>query len=303
MKFFPRPIRLPLSVVVAVALSAGWVQADDDLPNCYILSAGVDNYQTAKKLNGCLNDARNATKVFRMQEGRLFGRVYHRTLLDESANGAEICKNLHTLTRRGKPGDVVVLFLSGHGGNDKGSWYFLPFDYDARDKRTTALTDRQILVAADAMVRQGKRVIVIVDACYSGQLGLNAESFLEDYQDRDGGGLVLLLSSSKSQTSAALGQYSAFAKAFVDGLAGKGDLNNDGTVTLAEIGRYAHLRTHSLLKDRKIKSTQDSQTFWSPSIPDNMPLAARGQVHAGRMMPVRMQRSATGTTVQGVRTR
>ena len=36
-----------------------------NLPDCYLVSAGVDNYRNANKLNGCLNDAHNTTAAFK----------------------------------------------------------------------------------------------------------------------------------------------------------------------------------------------------------------------------------------------
>jgi hypothetical protein len=186
---------------------------------------------------------------------------------------------MQNLARVGNAGDVVVIFLSGHGGrtNDNQSWYFLPYDYDARRHGQTALTDRQILDSADVLVNQGKKVFIIVDACYSGQLRISAQNYLGKHRNPQGGGLVLMLSSSANQTSAALGQYSAFAKAFVDAM-NAGDLNRDGKVTIDEIRRYSYSRTHDLIREHGQTGQQDCEVAWSPSISGNMPVAMLQQV-------------------------
>jgi hypothetical protein len=263
--------RLPLCVslaLLALTLSAGALRADGRVPNCYVISAGVDNYANAGKLSGCLNDARNTTAAFQKQQGSLFGKVYTQTLLDRTATRSSILQKFQNLARQGAAGDYMVLFLSGHGGRKDGNrmWYFLPFDFNGKQEATTTLTDRQILDAADVLVKQGKKVLVIVDACFCGQMRTTAQPYFNRYRNAKGGGLILLLSSRADQTSAALGNYSAFAKAFVDGMAGKADFNRDGKITLQEIQEYSYRRTHQLLRERNMKEKQDSEVAWSPSV-------------------------------------
>lgn len=272
-----KPFALGLGLVY-LALSADLGRAAD----CYVLSAGVDNYAHANKLHGCLNDARNTAAAFRAQQGLLFGKVHSQTLLDAAATAGNLRTQLDNIARTGAAGDFVVLFLSGHGGrfNKNQRWYFLPFDYEAHDP-ATRLTDRDILDAADAMVRQGKKVVIIIDACFSGQLRTTAQEYVAKYNDPRGGGLVLLLSSGAAQTSQALGDFSAFAKAFADAMNGSGDLNGDGRITLQEIGSYAFERTHQLIRDHHKgvdkgagkSAVQDSEAAWSPSIGDDLSLA------------------------------
>ena len=33
------------------------------------------------------------------------------------------------------PGDVVVVFLSGHGADERGSYFYLPYDVEAEARR------------------------------------------------------------------------------------------------------------------------------------------------------------------------
>src|SRR5207302_1506297 len=82
------------------------------------------------------------------------------------------------------------------------------------------LTDREILKRADALAERGLTVLVIIDACFSGQLRLNAGSVF-DRQYASGAGVVIMVSSTSSQTSAALGPYSAFARTVVEAMAGE----------------------------------------------------------------------------------
>lgn len=249
-----------------------------DLPDCYIVSAGVDNYINANKLNGCLNDARNTVAAFKAQTGVVFRKVEDQTLLNASATRANIQQKFQALSRQGKANDFMVLFLSGHGarGNGDKTWFYLPFDFHPGNAAGTILTDTQILDVGDVLVKQQKKVVIIIDACFCGQLQTTAQRYLSNY--KNGGGMILMLSSAAHQTSAALGNYSAFAKAFADAMAGGGDLNKDGKVTLAEIQTYSSSRTSQLLAQSRITERQDSIVAWSPSISRDLPFAYSGKL-------------------------
>jgi hypothetical protein len=264
--------RTPFAAVLALLLIAASAAHGAD---CYILSAGVDNYQHAQKLSGDVNDARNATAAFKAQEGKLFGKVFAHTLVDGQATRGAIVQRLQSYSKTGKAGDYVVVFLSGHGGvfNDSRAWYFLPYDFNPQNANGTCITDRVLLDAADGLVKQGRKVVIVIDACFSGQLANAAQPYLKKYQDAKGGGLIVMVSSSAGQMSNALGQYSAFAKAFADSMAGAADLNHDGKVTLEEIRQFSFKRTYELLKQAGNNAKQDSAVAWSPNFKGNTPLA------------------------------
>jgi hypothetical protein len=237
----------------------------EKLPACYIVSAGIDNYRDQGKLGGCLNDARNTIGAYRGQIGARFSKVEPKLLLDGKATGANILKHWRDLQHRGKAGDHTVLFLSGHGGRDGQKWFFVPYE--------GGLSDRQILDAADALARQKKHACIVVDACFCGQLRETARPYLERYRDPAGGSLTVMLSSSAGQMSYCMGNYSAFAKAFTDGVKGAADQNHDGRVTLGELRDYSLGRTMELLKNSRVDQAQDAVIDWSPSLTRATPFA------------------------------
>ncbi len=246
------------------------------LADCYLISAGVDNYRNANRLNGCLNDARNMSNALKSQTGYLFGKVQSDILLDDAASAATIMQRFRNFSTQGKAGDLMVLFLSGHGGRTNGNktWYFLPSDFHPKNFAGTTITDMQILETADSIVKQKKKVAIVIDACFSGQLKDNATSYLNRYQNSQDGGLIIMVSSSATQTSAALGQHSAFAKALADSMTNMGDLNKDGKITISEIQSASAKRTAQLLAQSRITDKQDTAVAWSPSISKDMLLAA-----------------------------
>jgi hypothetical protein len=283
MGFFTKPRHLSWGLVVTALLAGpGLVRAGGSQPDCYVLAVGIDGYLRENRLSGCVTDARDVSARFQAQEGKRFGKVTRRVLTERSAGRATITRGLTWLGGAGRAGDFAVLFLSGHGGKaNGGGWYFLPQDYDPRRHTATALTDQEILKRANALAARGLKVLVIIDACFSGQLRINARSVLNQSHP-SGGGVVIMVSSTASQTSAALGPYSAFARTVVEALAGEADRNGDGKVTLQEVRTYTYNRTHQLLRQKGVKDKQDAEFAWSRSISNETPLAVTGPRVAAR---------------------
>lgn len=258
--------------MVAIGLTAGFVRAQDKLPDCYVLSVGVDQYQNVNKLRGCVNDANNAAQSFRQQEGVLFNKVRCTVLVDTQASGQRIEDSMKSLTRTGKAGDIVVFFLSGHGDRQNKKWAFLAQDFAANQYGRTTISDESILRLADSLAAQGKKVFLMVDACFAGQLRLSARDLLARYRDSRAGGIVIMVSSMPNQTSAACGAYSAFAFAIKEGMDGKADFNGDGQITLQELRRYAYHRVYELQT-----GDQDGEIDYSLSLSDAMVVAKTAQ--------------------------
>ena len=72
------------------------------------------------------------------------------------------------LPRLTKPGDVVFLFWSGHGGQtpDKKHEFLIPYDGTGRDIEGTMLMDETFGRWIQEL--DGRKVLVVLDACYSG---------------------------------------------------------------------------------------------------------------------------------------
>jgi hypothetical protein len=80
-----------------------------------------------------------------------------------------------------------------------------------------------------------------------------------------------------NQTSAACGNYSAFAFAVKEGMDGKADYNGDGQVTLQELRRYSYHRVYELQK-----GDQDGEIDYSLSLSDSMVVAKKVQGQQGQ---------------------
>lgn len=90
-------------------------------------------------------------------------------LLDERANRSDLAKYLEDwLPKRVPPGGTAVVFFSGHGAPDpaRGKAYLVPYDGDPAFLEKTAYPMAKL--TEDLAKLQGRKAIVLVDACFSG---------------------------------------------------------------------------------------------------------------------------------------
>lgn len=237
----------------------------------FVLSIGIDRYQfPTPSLKGCVNDAVGMARVFANQEGKQFAKAETIVLSDDKAGHMAIGKALKALESKGKSGDWYVIVMSGHGGINQHEWGFV-----AHDGKN--ITDTSLLALADRLAGEGKKVVIIIDACHAGQLRFTASALLNRYKEGDPGGILLMVSSMPDQLSTALGDYSAFARAAEEGLMGIGDFDGDEKVTLKELRRFTYNRVVELcLSRRPFPGTtvgyQDSAIDASLSFSESTPL-------------------------------
>jgi len=109
MKTFINTLRLPIVAALAFLVIAGLAHAQPSrLPDCYIVSAGIDDYLRANKLKGDVADARNTSAAFLSQKGKIFGNVYNYTLVDAQATRNAILQRMNSFAKVDNPGDFVV---------------------------------------------------------------------------------------------------------------------------------------------------------------------------------------------------
>lgn len=261
---------IPATLVIAEAPRAPLI-GKGNLPDCYVLSAGVDFFITQNNLRGCQNDAKVISSSFRKQVGIVYRKVDHETLLAESATRSNILEGFQKFADIGNAGDFFVLSLAGHGGIDGSYWFFTPIDYSGGNKYNTALFDEQLLSATVKLMKQKKNVVLIVDTCHSGKLIGNTETYLKQHQDALEGGLVLMVACSEKQTAANVGENGAFSRAFSESMTAASDVDGDGKITLGEITKFATKRTSELLEP--IKHQQDSGILWCGTLSKDTMLA------------------------------
>lgn len=109
--------------------------ADRPPPRLFVLTIGVDNYiKTDWRLGNAVNDASAIAQALKAVGSSIFSdRIDIIPVYDAAASATGIDAAFKKLKAAMKPGDVFILFLSGHGRSIAGSgpgtgWFFLPQD-------------------------------------------------------------------------------------------------------------------------------------------------------------------------------
>ncbi|GIG61583.1 hypothetical protein Lfu02_59550 [Longispora fulva] len=162
--------------------------------------------------------------------------------------------------------DILLLHVSAHGRRDESRWYFAAANtqYDYLD--ATGVSFEFI----DQRIDRGlsRRVIVLLDCCYSGAATLRRTRGepVADLSDQfNGRGRVVITSSTALQyaheeevTSATPGRPSVFTEAVITGLAtGAADLDGDGYVSVDELYDYVHAEVTSRIPEQTPTRTAD----------------------------------------------
>ena len=243
---------------------------DPFMPNLYVLSVGVSDYENNDlDLRFAHADAEGIARAFKSQQGRLFGEVKSRVLTNEEATKGEILDGFDWIEREVTQKDVALVFVSGHGDNDnRGNYYFLPHDVNPDKLRRTAVVFRDFNEMLEGL--PGKTVLM-VDTCKSGNVtGSRRTKAIADPTRalmeliRTESGVVVMSASTGSELSVESDEWGhgAFTKALLDGLKGPADFNNDGVITLTELNLSITYTEKEITGGRQHPTTQ---------IPANMP--------------------------------
>lgn len=166
--FWPKPSRKKVKILIPQAgqtkKTASLFNNLDlsEVGNFYGLVIGNNDYQSLPKLDTAQADA--------MAIGNLLSERYHfqvNVLLDVTRG--DIIQSLDEYRMKLSEKDNLLIYFAGHGWVDKGSerGYWLPINAE-KDNRTNWLSNADITDSVKAI--NAKRVLVVVDSCYSGTL-------------------------------------------------------------------------------------------------------------------------------------
>jgi hypothetical protein len=249
-----------------------------DQPDLYVLAIGVGAYQNPKlkKLEFAGKDARDFLAVINRQEGRRYRKVHVFTpeLTEGQATKHNILEQgLKWLEREAtRRQDVVMLFLSGHGVNDKQTYYFLPVNGDSSYLDDTAVAAFQLMKTVRNLPG---RVVMFLDTCRAGMVwegGLfrgDINGFTSRLRDAPNGVFVFASSSGNTDSLELPGERNgAFTKALVEAFSGKAATGHSGDITVAELETYLDRRVQELTQHRQIPATA------KPELVPNFSIAA-----------------------------
>jgi WD40 repeat protein len=167
--------------------------ADAERPQLWALVIGVSDYRgDAIDLRFAAKDARDFAQAIEVAGGRLFGaeRVHVRALWSDHAEeqpvgetAPPVAVELPTLAnvrkalvdmQRAKPGDVLVVYLAGHGVTFGNDFYLLASDAQSAELRDPAVRG-QVALSSDEMTELIKKIpalkqVLVLDTCAAGRL-------------------------------------------------------------------------------------------------------------------------------------
>ncbi len=171
-------------------------------------------------------------------------------LTNEKATFARFTAVLDWLIEKSNEGDLAIIYFSGHGDvetktrNQFGfllEWDTPPTNYKAGAYSIPYLQD----VVSTISIDKKARVVVITDACHAGKLAgsdFGGTQATAQLLGRQFANEVKIMSCQPNEFALEGAQWGGgrgvFSYHLVDGLTGLADKNDDGAVSLFEIGRY-----------------------------------------------------------------
>jgi WD40 repeat protein len=258
-------------------------QIDATKPNLYLLAIGVSDYQNEQyDLVFCDEDAKAFADFFKKQEGKIFGKVEARVLINQDATNDSVVEAFEWLVSQATHKDMVMLFVSGHGVKDnRGNYYFFPHNGDLDRLRSTAVAWTEFTRTMEEL--PCKRML-FMDTCHAGdvtgasprQKGIDATESIRELASDEVGCVVMASSMGRefSNEYNAWG-HGAFTRALLEGFGElepfgttslstkNADFNNDGVAYLNELDAYVAERVKELTKGAQHPTTQKPATVRS----------------------------------------
>ena len=269
-----RERQLGWALFVGVILSCATL-GQSTAPQTYAVLIGINNYRPYPEtpgmppLNFAESDARKVAQVLRDTKRSPVGRL--RVMLDSDASKTAIEAELRDIAKKLQPDDTLLVYYSGHGmPNSKGQASLMPVDAKTNDEETWLP-----LETIQALVRQYSRdrgrLILIVDACFSGRSQAGSRSFAiagrrdnpqvnaPSENTRD----VILASSADTQPSWEDQELEGgvFTAYLLEAMGGAGDADGDGVVTVQEAYQYLSAKVEEF--SRK-KGNQQTPMLYGP---------------------------------------
>ncbi|HVT84149.1 MAG TPA: caspase family protein [Chitinophagaceae bacterium] len=239
--------------------------------NTYAIVVGISQYESTviTQLDYADRDAKVFASYLESKAGGSVPPENIRLLTNESATFAAVYDAMNWLLETCQKGDMVYFYFSGHGDMENNTIYKLGFLLTYNTPRFNYLNNAVRLedlnnFANTLSVQRQARVVLITDACHSGNLAGNEfrGSLLVGDQLRTVQGNEVRITSCgpdelSNEDEGWGGGRGVFSYYLVNGMIGLADNLNNGVVTVKEIGNYLD---SSLSKDILLAQKNQKQT-------------------------------------------
>jgi uncharacterized caspase-like protein len=220
---------------------------------------GISKYKNIPSLKYAANDARDFYRYLTEVNGIPKDHIW--LILDEEATLDKLKSVLGTQLRRqaGKD-DMVIIYLAGHGATERDAAspdgdglekYILPHNADPKDLFASALPMNDVSKIFQRI--SSEKMVFISDTCYSGATGgrtipvIGTRTNISGaFLDRlsQGKGRVVITASDANEVSIEKDElkHGVFTYYLLEALRGKGDIDQDGVITIDEVYRYVSMK-------------------------------------------------------------
>jgi WD40 repeat protein len=229
----------------------------------HLLAVGVSRYNDRHgrhlRLDFAHQDAHDVASALSGTQDALYVPGSRQYLPNEDATRAGMLRALDTLRATMGHSDLAVVHFAGHGAMVDGELFLLPHEVDARDAvaiRASALNVSDLRSELLKIAERG-RVLVLLDACYSGAASADGRAATVDSarltQALAAANISVLTSSSADQISRedSAWQNGAFTEAVLEALGPDADENRDGLISATELAAYVERRVRALTGGRQ----------------------------------------------------
>jgi hypothetical protein len=235
------------------------------LPRLFVYGVGVgaEDYQKSELRTAgvkyCREDVRRFTEAMKRHARSLYAGIEVLGPTDGVPTRANIIDGFLDLAEKvqASPNAVTIILMAGHGDTRRGTFYFLCADADDRKPAVNGLSTLQL---KEALGKIPGRVVLFMDACYSGAVGGDdtrdpsglTDDLISELSAK-GSGVAVITSSRGMQKSlsdrANKGGY--FTLALVEALGGAASKCREGVVYLPAIYAYVSEKVKERTKDEK----------------------------------------------------
>jgi hypothetical protein len=220
--------------------------AEQDL---WIMAVGANSYLSGSpeyNLNFSANNAAGIINFFETQHKKRYNNVHAMLVTEEGEikpTKDNILSGINQFFQNTRSNDVLVLFLSGHGEDDKTRGYcFLPEDTQFTPDGRPDLSKAISLDDFDSLLEMPGRKFLFIDSCYSGSV--NNERVAKRLKNPS---TAIFTSSQKTERSRegtlSIG-YGIFTESLISGLYGEAAANNE--IRLNALERYINTKVIDL---------------------------------------------------------
>jgi len=236
-------------------------------PKIIFLGIGVAEYQrTGRELRYSDQDVIKVKQLFLSQQNNgVFGEVRTQVLTNRDVNRDTVLDKLEWLKQNSGQGDMVVLFLSGHGGLFEGDYYFYTYQHDGTADYERYDVNWRILIRALNSIK-ARHAVLFVDTCHAGALGKSKGDqglamVLRDFKNSSPGLLVFAASGANELSREMDGNddrtYGVFTYALIKCLEGQsGILTKDGAIYTDQLGAWLATEVPKLNPDQHPEYTK-----------------------------------------------